>query len=376
MTLMGRFAIVTAVLFTFVFAPADASAKRKKQVEEEAPPEPVPATFQVHGTFFQDLTVFEYGEQVECDLHVYLVEDGQPVTDATVQVGEITMSADSLVAGRYQVKQQCVDPGTVLPIHITRANQFWDGESTMIGYPTITAPAMAEEVPVSGDLVVRWEPAEGAVRYRVELDGVREQWVVDGTEATIPKEQVPPYQHHRMTVTAYGTDVDPEAAAPAVSGGGKTWAGFNPVTRVRTEFDFGPGLMGQPWTGPAVMQWWEDEKTLDEDLFQLWLSLEGGGGYVLKRVKIAAYENGVLDGREIAWEIFDMGTYSIGEGGSLTLQSGENEHGWKADYADPTITLVRVWADTDDADELKRRRYQGKPKPWPLEIGVVEPVDF
>jgi len=364
--------LIVAVLVV----PMDAGAKRKK-VQEEQPPPPEPATFQVYGTIFQDQHDYEYGKREDCDLFIYLVEGGQAVTDATVTVGEHTLTPDSWFAGRYRVLQQCIAPGTVLPIHIQRANQFWNGEVTMAGYPVFTAPALNAEVPATEDITLTWQAAEGAQRYRVDVDGIDQHWVTSEPKLVISKAELPPYQHHKITLTAYGTAVDPDAAAAPLSGAEATWPGLNPVTRVHTEFDFGPGLMGQNWAGQQVIRWWlEDGKTYDEELFKVWLVLNKDGTYILRRVKIGFFEQGMLNGTEIPWEFYDTGVFHLGEAGVLELESGESEITWSATYADPALSLLKILPPTEDDLIKKQRRHDGPPEPWELQIEEVEPVVF
>ena len=359
-------------------APLEATAKRKKKPdEEEAPPQPEPATFQVYGSFVQDQFDYEYGKRMECDLYLYLVDGGQPVTDATVTVGETVLEPDSWLPGRYRKIQACVEPGTPLPVHIQRANQFWDCNTAMLGFPVIVEPAFGTEVPATSDLTIRWEPAEGATSYRLDVEGMDKHWVTSEPWIVLPKEEVPPYQHHEITLTAYGAGANPDATTTPLNGAEPTWPGLNPVTRTRTELDFGPGLMGQNWAGQQVIRWWlEDGKTYDEDLYKVWLLLNKDGSYVLRRIKIAFFEQGMLDGREIPWEFYDTGTFRLAEAGVLALESGESDLQWTASYKEPALSLLKILPPTEDPIILKQRRYDGSPKAWELQIEDVEPVTF
>jgi hypothetical protein len=369
-------AFVIAALLT----PTAADAKRKKPpVEEEQVVTPIPATFRVYGTFLQDQFDYEYGERVECDLYLYVVQGSEPVTDATVSVGDLALPADNWLPGRYRAIQQCVEPGAGLSVHITRENQVFDLERSMIGFPVLQTPAVEEVVSATSDLVVSWDAAEGATAYTVELEGLGKRWTTSETQLSIPKAEVPPYCHLKLVVTAYGANADVEAAIAPLSGAEKTWPGLTPVTRVRREFSFGPSLMNQNWAGQAVIHWWVSDNEYDDDLFKVWLRLTPDGQYVLHRVKIALFENGMLDGREIPWEVYDTGTFALGEGGNLELKSELTEDGWTANYTEPTLTLVQVFAPTDDAVLKKQRAHmkrKGFPEAWDLTIQEVEAVEF
>ncbi len=376
----GLTTLLLALLIAVFLTPAVSDAKRKKPpVEEEETVQTIPATFLVYGTFLQDQFDYEYGERVECDLYLYVVQGGEPVTDAAVSVGDLTLPGDNWLPGRYRAVQQCVDPGAGLSVHITRENQVFDLERSMIGFPVLSKPAVEEVVPATADLVVSWDAAEGATAYTVEIEGLDKRWVTTEPTVTIPKADIPPYCHHKMTLTAIGASADPEAAVAPLSGAEKTWPGLTPVTRVRREFSFGPSLMNQNWAGQATIHWWVADDEYDDDLFKVWLRLTPDGRYELNRVKIGLFENGMLDGREIPWELHDAGTFALGEGGKLDLQSDLDDNGWTATYAEPTLTLLRVLADTDDATEKKQRSFmkrKGFPKAWELTIQEVEAVEF
>ena len=376
----GPTTLLLAILITLLITPAVSHAKRKKPpVEEEQPVQMIPATFLVYGTFLQDQFDYEYGERVECDLYLYVIQGTEPVTDATVAVGDLSLPTDNWLPGRYRAVQQCVDPGTGLSVHITRENQVFDLERSMIGFPLLQKPAVEEVVPATSDLVVSWDAAEGATSYIVEIEGIDKRWVTSEPTVTIPKADVPPYCHLKLTLTAIGASADPDAAVAPLSGAEKTWPGLTPVTRVRREFSFGPSLMNQNWAGQTVMHWWVTDDEYDDDLFKVWLRLTPDGRYELNRVKIGLFENGMLDGREIPWELYDAGSFALGEGGKLDLTSDLEDYTWTATYADPTLTLLQVLAPTDDAVLKKQRAYmkrKGFPKAWELTIQEVEAVEF
>lgn len=367
------------IVLTLSMMPATALGKRaKKDVEPEPAPASEPATFQVHGIFLQDQVKYGFGTKLECDLFVYVSEGDQPVTDAVVTVAGMDLPGDSWFEGRYRLQGSCVDPGAALPVRVERGTQVWEQTRTMPGFPALEQPAKATEVPVTADLSVAWTAADGATLYAVDVAGEEGRWSTDQTTLSVPADAVSPFQHHSLTVTAYGAPVVLEEAVKPLSGAEPVWPGLTPVTRVSGEFDFGPWLVDQNWIGDTVIQWWlEDGKTMDEDLFKVWCLLSPGGTYRIQRVKIALYEQGIHFEKEIPWEDYDSGSVRIDADGHMSLVSDDSEGlTWKGTYADATLTLLKVLPPTEDADEKKRRRYQGAPKPWALQVGDVEPVEF
>ncbi len=371
--------IATLLALTLTMAPLDALGKKgKKNVDPEPAPASEPATFEVFGVFLQDQVLYGFGSKMECDLYVYVVDGGAPVTDATVSVAGFDLPQDSWFEGRYRLQGSCVDPGAALPVRVERGTQVWEQTGTMPGFPELQTPAKGTEVPVSADVQVSWTAADGGALYRVDVEGEDGRWTTDQTTLAIPRDAVAPFQHHKLTLTTYGLPVDPDAAVKPLSGAEPVWPGLTPVTRVTGEFDFGPWLVDQNWIGDAVMQWWEDDgKTMDEDLFKIWLRLSPGGSYQIQRVKIALFEQGMHFNKEIPWEDVDAGTVEIDVDGNMSLISSAVEGWtWTGSYAAPELTLLENRAPTDDPDEKKRRRYQGAPKPWALQVGDVEPVEF
>ncbi|MDP7112696.1 MAG: hypothetical protein QGH45_12070, partial [Myxococcota bacterium] len=332
----------------------------------------------VYGVYLQDQVKYGFGTKLECDLYVYVAEGEQPVTDATVTVAGMALPQDSWFEGRYRLQGSCVDPGAELPVRVERGTQLWEQTRTMPGFPALDQPAKAAENAATSDLTVAWTAADGAALYSVEVTGEEGRWSTDQTTLTVPADAISPFQHHSLTVTAYGLPVDLDAAVKPLSGSEPVWPGLTPITRVSGEFDFGPWLVDQNWIGDVVIQWWlEDGKTMDEDLFKVWCLLSSGGSYQIQRVKIAAYEQGIHFDKEIPWEEYDAGSVRIGADGQMSLVSDATEGlTWSGSYAAAELTLLMVLPPTEDTDERKRRRYQGAPKPWVLQVGDVESVEF
>ena len=371
--------IATLIALTLTLAPLDAFGKKgKKNVDEPPPPQAEPATFEVYGVFLQDQVLYGFGSKLECDLYVYVVDGGSPVTDARVTVVGFDLPQDSWFEGRYRLQGSCVDPGAALAVRVERGTQVWEQSRTMPGFAELQTPAKGDEVPVSAALAVSWTAAEGGTSYRVDVEGSDGHWTTDGTSLAVPAEAIAPFQHHKLTLTTYGVPVDLDAATKPLPGSEPVWPGLTPVTRVTREFDFGPWLVDQNWIGDATIQWWEnDGKTLDEDLFKIWVRLSPGGTYRIQKVKIALYEQGMHFNKEIPWEDVDSGAVEIGTDGHMSLISGTVEGWtWRGSYSAPELTLLEVRPPTEDADEKKRRRYQGAPKPWALQVGDVEAVEF
>ena len=359
--------------------PALAFAKKaKKDSDPEPPAASEPATFQVYGVYLQDQVKYGFGTKLECDLYVYVAEGEHPVTDATVTVAGMALPQDSWFEGRYRLQGSCVDPGAELPVRVERGTQLWEQTRTMPGFPALEQPAKAAEIAATADLTVAWAAADGAALYSVEVAGEEGRWSTDQTTLSVPADAISPFQHHSLTVTAYGLPVDLATAVKPLSGSEAVWPGLTPITRVSSEFDFGPWLVDQNWIGDVVIQWWlEDGKTMDEDLFKVWCLLSPGGSYRIQKVKIAAYEQGIHFDKEIPWEEYDAGSVRIGADGQMSLVSDATEGmTWSGSYAAPELTLLMVLPPTEDPDERKRRRYQGAPKPWALQVGDVESVEF
>ncbi len=358
--------IVTLLAAALLLPVAGAGAKKKNKVEEPPPAEP--ASFQVYGFYLQEKSNFGYGDKFECDLTIYVVEGDQPVTDATVTVGDLAVPHDSFFEGRYRVQQSCVEPGTALPVRVVRGNQVWEQARSMPGYPGIQEPAAGARVPADRDLVVRWLAADGAPSYRVTLASADGEWFSSGPQVTIPKDEVPPFCHHELVVEALGSAVNRKAETKPLSMAESVWPGVTPITRVRSEFDFGPSLVDVDWAGQAVV---------DDKLHKVWLHLDPYGSYQIRSVPIGTFEQAMLNGEAIDWLDHDGGTYRLGDKGSLLLESDATEGlTWTASFADPALNVQRVLPPTEDADELKKRKRDGPPDPWELKIEDVEPVEF
>lgn len=364
---MHRPHLLTAVLVAALLLPTlDATAKRKPKKEEV--PAVEPATFQVFGYFLQEKSNFDYGDKLECDLTIYVVEGDQPVTDATVTVGDIAVPHDQYFEGRYKVLQNCVDAGTTLPIKIQRGNQLWEQTRTMPGYPELQEPAADARVPADRDLTVRWLAADGARTYRTRLVSGNGEWFSSGPSVSIPKTEIPPFCRHEIELSAIGAAIDRKSETQPLSGAERAWPGVTPITCVHGEFDFGPSLVDVDWAGQAVVE---------EKLHKVWLHLDPDGGYLILSVKIGTFEQAMLNGEAIEWLDHDGGSYRLGNDGNLLLESVDTEGlTWTASYADPTITLQRVLPPTDDPEEQKKRKYDGPPEPWEMKIEEVEPVMF
>ncbi len=369
--------VIVAALLALAMATGAWAKKKKKNKAQEETPAVEAATFEVYGTYVHELRDFGFGEQTECDLQVYVVEGGEPVTDATVTVGDVTAPHDTFMPGRYRVQQQCAEPGDALQARVVRGNQEWTQSLTMIGYPTLTAPSAGDEAAVDQDLRVSWQNPEGGRAAIVTLTGVDGQWSTTDTSLTIPRDEVPPYQHHELILQVLGAKVDPGAARQVVSNGEPVWRSIVPVTLARVEFDYGPGLVDQNWVGDApVIQWSDERRGWVSKLHKAWLRLYEGGSYDIQVVAIGRYEQGMANGTEISWEEHDTGTYVMQDGGVLALTSDDGETTWTATYSEPTISLQWIMPPTEDKEEIKRRKGLGRIKPWVLEVGEVESVSF
>lgn len=370
--IITMFAVVT---LTLALWPGEANAKRgKKDVKEE--PTIVPATFQVHGLVLHDRAMFGYGEKLECDIQIYIAEGGQPITDAVVTLGALDVPADKYVEGRYRVQQECIETGGALAAKITRANQLWEGTVAMPDYPVITAPSPDTASATDADITVSWDAAAGAKQYAVTVDDVDGRWNAAETSLAIPKDAVPPYQRHKFTLASYGASVDLDAAAKPITGAEMCWPGITGITRIRGEFDFGPTLVDQNWAAQATFIHWEDESTYGEKIKMVWLLLSTESTYTISAAPIGKFEQGILNGSDIPWDVIDSGTFHIGDGGNLALQSNLDETTWTAQFAEPELTLTKIPAPTEDEIELKQRRFLGDPKPWVLTIQDIEGASF
>ena len=299
---MHRHSLVALALAAALLLPTVGADAKKKKPKDEPPPQE-PATFQVYGYFLQEKSNFGYGDKFECDLTIYVVEGDQPVTDATVTVGDITLEHDQFFEGRYKVQQTCVDPGTALNAKVVRGNQVWEQSRTMVGYPEFQEPEAGGRVPADRDLSVRWLAADGAVSYRVQIEGRDGEWYSSAPHVEIPKAEVPPFSHHTLALTAIGSAIDRKAATKPLSGAETCWPGLTPLTRVTREFDFGPSLVSVNWAGQTVF---------DEKLHKVWLYLDPDGMYFVRSVKIGTFEQAMLNGKAIEWLDHDAGTYSAG----------------------------------------------------------------
>ena len=370
---LPRVLIVLTIVLSFATA---AEAKRKKKADD-APPPPEPASFEVHGKYVHEKKTYGFGDKVECDLQVYVVESGQPIVDAVVTLGAVDVPADTYMPGRYRVQQHCSEPGNDVALKVVRANQIWEQTVTMIDYPEISDPVEGAAPGVEQDLAVAWKKPSGSSSSIVKIQGVDGSWDSKETKLTIPKDKIPPYQHHTLTVMALGASVNPADAKAVVDGGEPVWRNLTPITLDHQEFDYGPGLVDQYWVGEGELYEWSDEsRRWSKKLVEAWLTLYEGGGYDIQQCSIGTYEQGLANSTAVSWDDLDSGSYEIGEGGVLNLASDNDGTTWTVNYSEPTIKLQRKLPPTEDKDELKKRKGLGRITAWVLKVGVVDPTDF